>query len=143
MIVFLLYWALAAAATPWAVAVLPSGAEFTLEIASDPAARARGYMGRQVVGPRDGMLFVFERADRHAFWMKDCKVRLDILWLDEAFRVVDIAPERPPCPDGGECPEVVPSGAARYVLEFAGGTSRREGLKTGDRIVILAEPPLP
>jgi uncharacterized membrane protein (UPF0127 family) len=139
----LLYLALAAAAPRWAVAVLPSGAEFTLEIASDPAARARGYMGREAVGSHEGMLFVFEEAGRHAFWMKDCRVRLDIVWLDATLRVVDVARDRPPCPGGGECPEVVPLEAAKYVLEFAGGTARREGLKTGDRVVVLAEPPLP
>ncbi len=37
-----------------AVAVLPSGAEFTLEIAADPEARARGYMGRKRVGAERG-----------------------------------------------------------------------------------------
>jgi hypothetical protein len=143
MTIFLLFSLLAGVAPRSAVAVLPSGAEFMLEIAADPVARARGYMGREKVGPREGMLFLFEQADRHGFWMKDCRVRLDIIWLDAAFRVVDIAASQRPCPEEGDCPDVVPVEAAAYVLEVAGGTARREGLKRGDRIVVLSEPQLP
>jgi hypothetical protein len=139
----LFVWALAALLPRSAIAVLPSGSEFMLEIAADEASRARGYMEREKVGPRDGMLFIFERADRHAFWMKNCRVPLDIVWLDATFRVVDVARNRPPCPAEGDCPEVAPAESASYVLEFAGGTASRESLKKGDRVVILSEPPLP
>ena len=125
----------------WAVAVLPSGAEFSLEVAADAASREKGYMFRDRVGEREGMIFVFEEPDRHAFWMKNCRVSLDILWLDAAFRVVDIAHDRKPCPERGECPSVQPLEPARYVLEFAGGTAKREKLKRGDAVVVLAERP--
>jgi len=32
------------------------------------------------------MLFLFERTERQTFWMKDCLVSLDMVWLDEALR---------------------------------------------------------
>jgi uncharacterized membrane protein (UPF0127 family) len=128
----------AAPAVPeWAVAVLPGGAEFMLEVARDDASRARGYMFRETVGPREGMLFVFDETGRHSFWMKNCKVPLDILWLDAEHRVVHIADSLPPCPAEGECPDVVPPVPARYVLEFAAGTARAQHLKTGDAVVVL------
>jgi hypothetical protein len=123
--------------------VFPSGAEFGLEIAADEVARKRGYMGRERVGPHDGMLFVFEAAGVYSFWMKDCRVALDIIWLDEQLRVLHVAHQVPPCPPAGACPEVVPPGAARYVLEIAAGRARQERLAPGDRIVVLADPPLP
>jgi uncharacterized membrane protein (UPF0127 family) len=126
-----------------AVAVFPSGKELSVEVAADPDARARGYMFRERVEPEEGMLFWFERADRHGFWMKNCRVSLDILWMDESFRIVDVAHEQQPCPMQGPCPTVQPMRAARYVLEVAGGTARREGLGPGDRVAILVEPPLP
>ena len=133
----------ASAATPtWAVAVLPSGHEFSLEVAADGAARERGYMFRDRVGEREGMIFVFESTERHSFWMKNCRIALDILWLDAAFRVVDIAHDRAPCPAQGDCPSVQPAEPARYVVEFAAGTARREGLHHGDPVVVLSEPPL-
>lgn len=135
----------AAAAAPqldWAVAVLPSGTEFDLEIAADPQTRRLGYMFREHVGEREGMLFIFDRVERHGIWMKNCKVGLDIVWLDDTFRVVEIAENRQPCPDDGPCPSAVPLRPARYVLEFAAGTVAREKLVAGDPVAILSEPPL-
>jgi uncharacterized protein len=126
----------------WATAVLPSGASFSLEVAADEASRARGYMYREEIGAREGMLFLFERSDYHPFWMRNVKFPLDILWLDRSLRVVHIAPDVPPCPAEGDCPSVVPSRPARYVLEFRAGTARAEGLRTGDRITLLSQPPL-
>jgi uncharacterized membrane protein (UPF0127 family) len=132
--------ALRAGEAAWELALFPSGAAFRLEIAADPAARQRGYMFREHVAPAEGMLFVFERADFHSFWMKNCRVPLDIIWLDEQFRVVHIAAEQPPCPSAGPCRNILPMRAARYVLEVAAGSARREGLRLGDALVLLPEP---
>src|SRR5262249_34044040 len=142
----LLSLALAAAASAappqWAVAVLPSGHEFSLEVAADDASRARGYMGRERVGPRDGMIFIFDDDARHSFWMKDCNTSLDMVWLDQGLRVVWVASRQPPCPDVGECPSIVPPSPARYVIEFAPGTAQEEGLRPGVSVVVISEPPL-
>jgi len=132
----------AAPAQRWAVAVLPSGHEFSLEVAADEAARERGYMGRASVGPREGMIFVFDADGMHSFWMKDCKVPLDMVWLDANERVVWIEANRAPCPAKGDCPSIAPAVSARYVVEFAAGTAAAEGLKPGDAFVVLSEPPL-
>src|SRR5262245_58956580 len=86
------------------VAVFPSGAEFMLEVAADDAARQRGYMERERIGPLEGMLFLSEQDERYAFWMKNCKVALDMIWLDADLRVVDVAHDVPPCPAEGSCP---------------------------------------
>jgi len=126
----------------WAVAVFPSGAEFGLEIAADAESRRRGYMFREHVGAAEGMLFIFDTTVRHGIWMKNCKVPLDIIWLDEGLRVVDIVGDFQPCPDQGQCRARQPMAAARYVLEVAAGTTRREGLKRGDVIEVLSEPEL-
>ena len=121
-------------------AVFPSGASFRLELAADPATRQRGYMFREHVGPSEGMLFIFDTRDFHGFWMKNCRVSLDMIWLDDDFRVVDVAHDRKPCPEEGACPMAMPMRAARYVLEVAGGTARREGLARGDQLVMLRKP---
>ena len=136
-----LFAACTIAGTPeWKVAVFPSGAEFSLEVAADDAARARGYMFRERIGPHEGMLLLFDEPGHHSIWMKNCKVSLDIVWLDAAFRVVEIAHESQPCPERGPCPSSIPMRSASYVLEVAGGTARREGLEAGDVIVFLEEP---
>ncbi len=131
-----------AEAPRWAVAVMPLGEEFSLEIAADDAARQKGYMFREKIGSREGMLFLFDASERHPFWMKNCRVPLDIIWLDPAFRIVDIAHDLPPCPEDGDCPPVQPKEPARYALEIAGGAAKRLRLKLSDPIVVLSDPPL-
>ena len=73
----------------------------------------------------------------HSFWMKNCRVPLDILWLDASFRVVHVAAAQPPCPAEGNCPSIVPMRPARYALEFASGTAQAHGLKPGTRVDVL------
>jgi uncharacterized membrane protein (UPF0127 family) len=99
-------------------------------------------MGREKIGPREGMIFVFDDDSRHSFWMKDCKVALDLVWLDANGRVVFTAVDRPPCPATGDCPSILPPVPARFVVEFAAGTVAAESLKHGETIVVLSDPPL-
>lgn len=126
----------------WAVAVFPSGAEFSLEIAATDDERQLGYMFREEVPAYEGMLFLFGATERHGIWMKNCRVALDIVWLDEDFRVVEIAAEAQPCPADGPCPSMRPMRASRYVLEIAGGRAAEEKLVRGDLVIIHSEPPL-
>lgn len=128
--------------SPWAVAIFPSGKEIALEIAADDRTRRRGYMYREEIGPHEGMLFVFDESAPHSMWMKNCKVALDMIWLDDSMVVVEIAEERQPCPADGRCPVIAPMRAGRYVLEVAGGVVRRHGLKVGDRLIVHADPPI-
>ncbi len=126
----------------WAVAIFPSGDEFALEIAADDVTRRRGYMFREEIGPLEGMLFVFAESAPHSMWMKNCKVPMDMIWLNESMVVVEIAEERQPCPVDGNCPAIHPMRAGRYVLEVAGGVTRRQGLEVGDRIIVHSDPPI-
>ena len=127
----------------WAAAVLPSGEEFSLEVVTESRERALGYMFREQVGPTDGMLFIFDTVERHGFWMKNCKVALDIVWLDDRFAVLEVARDQQPCLPGSPCPTVTPLKPARYVLEVAAGNAPRHGLKPGARVIILSELPEP
>jgi uncharacterized membrane protein (UPF0127 family) len=99
-------------------------------------------MFRERVGPDEGMLFIFPQPQPQSFWMKNCRVALDMIFLDESFRVVEIAHEQQPCPEDGPCPSVASLRYSRYVLEVAGGVARKHGLALGDRITVLSEPPI-
>ena len=123
-----------------AVAVFPNGTAFTLEVADDPESRRVGYMYRDAIGAAEGMLFVFEDDGLHSMWMKNCKVGLDMVWLDPAYRVVELAERTKPCPEAEECPSIIPSKPSRFVLELASGTVARQSLKVGDTIAVLTQP---
>jgi uncharacterized membrane protein (UPF0127 family) len=141
MLALFLLAAAPAQAGSTAIAVLPNGSSFTLEVADDPETRRVGYMDRDVVGPAAGMLFVFEEDAVHSMWMKNCKVGLDMVWLDAAYRVVEVASDTKPCPAEGECPSIIPKAASRFVIEFAAGTAARESLRVGDAVTVLRSPP--
>jgi uncharacterized membrane protein (UPF0127 family) len=105
----------------------------TVEVAGTRQERARGLMGREWLAPDGGMLFDFERWGRHAIWMKNTLIPLDILWLDGGGTVVHIQGSAQPC-RADPCPIYQPDRDARYVLELAGGGARRLGVRVGDRL---------
>ena len=84
---------------PNSATVVISGERFTLEIAADDLSRAQGLKGRLDIPVDGGMLFVFPRAAQQSFWMEDCLVDIDIVFLDAQGRVtaaheMTVAPPR-------------------------------------------------
>jgi uncharacterized membrane protein (UPF0127 family) len=64
-----------------------AGERFTLEIAAEDISRAQGLKGRLDIPDDGGMLFVFPQAALQSFWMEDCLVDMDIIFLDAQGRV--------------------------------------------------------
>ncbi|MCB1602600.1 MAG: DUF192 domain-containing protein [Lysobacterales bacterium] len=131
-------WALmvlasAACTTSTPVVVLRDHA-FRVEIADDDAERTRGLMYREHLDADAGMLFLFERQEPQAFWMKNTRIPLDILYFDQSWSLVGWSLNTPPCSLGNQCPSY-PSGApARYVLELNAGTANNIGAQLGDKL---------
>lgn len=120
------------------------GQRIPVEIAADDAARARGLMFRDAMPAGRGMLFVHEREEPLAYWMKNTRIPLDILYFDSSRRLVAQQRDVPPCSAGDRCPPY-PSGApARYVLELNAGESAKLGLTEGAVLGLGPEvPPAP
>lgn len=110
---------------------LPNGTVYAVEIPRTSETRERGLMFRAALPPRTGMLFVFETTGRYGFWMKNCMIPLDLIWIDEAKRIVAILPETPPC-KADPCPIYQFDVPTRYVLEIPSGAARRENLAIGN-----------
>lgn len=128
-----------AAALPACAAKAPqvelNGQRFSIEIADTDAARAHGLMERTQMAADHGMLFVFEDDAPRAFWMKNTKIPLDMLFFDAERRLVSVQHDVPPC-HADPCP-AYPSGApARYVLELNAGQARKLGATSGDELTI-------
>lgn len=110
------------------------GQRFVVEIADDDHERARGLMFRDRLPADHGMLFIFEQETPQAFWMKNTRIPLDILYFDADRVLVSWALDTPPCSTGDRCPSYPSARPAKYVLELNAGTARRLGLQLGDRI---------
>ncbi|MBX3410278.1 MAG: DUF192 domain-containing protein [Phycisphaeraceae bacterium] len=64
-----------------------NGRAFNLELALNDETRFRGLSGRTEIKPEGGMLFVFKKAERREFVMRDCPIPIDIIYLDGSGRV--------------------------------------------------------
>ena len=111
---------------------LPDGAHIRAEVKRTSSEKARGMMYRESL-PRDqGMLFLNARPERAAYWMANCRFPLDIIWMDQTHRVVEISADTPPCPAGGnDCPSFGGHEPAEYVLELNGGEARKHAIRVG------------
>jgi len=112
---------------------LPSGRVLQAEVMVKDEDRAMGLMFRPSLPLDRGMIFVFETADFHGIWMKNCRFPIDILWLDEEKTVVHVAESVPPC-KGDPCPVYNPMRRASYVIELNAGQARREKAVVGAKV---------
>ena len=102
---------------------------FTVEVARTPQQRARGLMGRTRLDAGAGMLFVFESAARHCFWMRGTPLPLSIAFVDTDGRIVGLA-DMQPHSETLHCPPA----DIRYALEVKQGEFQRRGIAAGTRI---------
>ena len=115
------------------------GHHFSVEIAATPAEQAHGLMDRTSMPADHGMLFVFPQAQPLTFWMKDTLIPLDMLFFDEAHRLVTVRADVPPC-QADPCPTYASTAPARYVLELNAGTAAKLDLHKGDVITFSDVP---
>ncbi len=117
--------------SPW---VELKGKRFQIEIADDEAERARGLMFREEMAADRGMLFIHDQEEPQAYWMKNTKIPLDILYFDHDRKLVSAQQGVPPCSAGDQCPPYPSQGSALYVLELNAGIAQTLGVKTGDQL---------
>ena len=105
-----------------------------VEIANTEAARERGLMGRTALAEDAGMLFVFDREQPLAFWMKDTLIPLSIAYIDSNARIVDIQDMQ--ALDETPHPSAEP---AKYALEVNQGFFRNRGIEVGNKVSLPGE----
>ena len=130
--------ACASARTPW---VEVGGERFQVEVADDDAERARGLMFRDAMADDHGMLFIHDRQEPQAYWMKNTRIPLDILYFDSARKLVSQQRDVPACTLGDGCPPYPSDAPARYVLELNAGQA--EALKLQDGVELKFGPGIP
>lgn len=101
---------------------------FTVEVAADDASRRRGLMGRTHLDADAGMLFDYHTSQPVAFWMKDTKLPLDMIFIRADGTICAIVADTTPYSET-HIPSLEP---VRAVLEINGGLSRTLGIKPGD-----------
>lgn len=100
---------------------------FPAEYLSQPEDISRGMMGRTSL---DGCMVFKMGKGHHSFWMKDCLIPLDIVFVLNN-RINRIHPNCPPAESGRMNPPRY-TGIGDHVIEFPAGTC--DGWKVGDRV---------
>jgi uncharacterized protein len=99
----------------------------TIEIADTPEARIRGLMERWSLPDLHGMLFIFDSPEVQRFWMHNTPLSLDMIFVDENRRVLNIAESTTPMSKQ----TYASRGPAKYVVEVRAGFSQRHGIAEG------------
>ena len=106
-----------------------AGRKIVAEVAATPEQRSIGLMHRFSLAPDHGMIFVFERAEPQAFWMRNTYVPLSIAFIGadgRIFNVADMAPRDESMHWS--------SGPAQFALEMRKGWFAERGIGPGDRV---------
>jgi uncharacterized membrane protein (UPF0127 family) len=102
-----------------------------VEVARTAGQRSMGLMYRKKLGRTRGMLFLFEREQKHRFTMRNTAIPLDILFIDSSKTVIGILENTKPYTNG---PFSIDR-ASRYALEVNAGFCARNGISSGDSVV--------
>jgi uncharacterized protein len=103
---------------------------FTVEMARTKSQHAQGLMYRRSLAADAGMLFVYGKTGRHAMWMKNTFIPLDMVFIDASGSIVTIYERAVP-----QSTNSIPSRRrVKATLELRGGTVSRLGIKVGDRV---------
>ena len=102
--------------------------EFAIELARTAPERQQGLMFRCALGEAEGMLFLFERARRRGFFMRNTYLPLDVIYIAPDGRIDRIVTRRDVLSERVENSR----GVVQAVLEIAAGRAAALGIRAGD-----------
>jgi len=109
--------------------------ELEIEVSDTESERNQGLMYRQSMKDGEGMLFIFEKSENQAFWMKNTYISLDIMFINEALEIISIGKNTKPLSQQS----LRSGGPAMYVVEVPGGFTDAYGISPGDRISFVID----
>ena len=107
--------------------------EYNVTCARTEEERIKGLQGVTEMKDDEGMLFFFEEPQTVGFWMKDTKIPLDIIFINEDMEVISVYQGEP------ENENIAEEDDVRFVLEVNQGS----GIKEGDELDIEEDEELP
>jgi uncharacterized protein len=103
-------------------------AAIPVEVADTDMERSLGLSGRESLARGSGLLFIFETPGNYGFWMKDMRFPIDIVWIDEDWKVISVEKDARP----ETFPRIFyPNAPIKFVLELNSGDASRLGIDAG------------
>ncbi len=101
------------------------------DIAGTSQQQQTGLAIKSQLNENQAMLFPFADESYQAFWMKDMKFPIDIMWVDKNNTIVYVQPHLPPCATVLNCPIYQPDVKVIYVLEVVSGFAQQHHVVVG------------
>lgn len=101
--------------------------QFKVEVVTESFETQRGLMCRDKMLEDWGMVFLMTRTRVQSFWMKNTLIPLDMVFLDENWKVVGVLSDVPPLTLQGRSVGL----PSRYVLELSAGAAADAGIVAG------------
>lgn len=107
---------------------------WSVDIANNENSRSSGLSNRKSLRMKDGLLFAFDKLDKHIFWMKDMLISIDMIFFDDNWEIVLIESNLQP----NSFPKIFGDKVkSQYVLEINALEADSYGLQVGDRAIFL------
>jgi len=104
---------------------------FKTKVLTKPREIMLGMMGKKFDNKFDALLFVMN-TEFSSFWMKNCIVPLDIIFVKDGI-IINIHHNCPPC-NTEHCKTYF--GVGNLILEMPGGTCNKLNIKKGDHVYL-------
>lgn len=98
--------------------------KYNVEIAETEEQKQKGLQGKNELKEDEGMLFIFNKPQTVQFWMKDTKIPLDIIFINEDQEVILVHKGEP------NDEKLISADDTLYVLEV----NQNSGIKKGDEL---------
>lgn len=116
---------------PVAIKTAKGTYRFRVEVARTPEEQARGLMFRTYIAPNGGMLFPLNPPRVASFWMKNCPIPQDWLFIRADGTIAKIAENTVPY----SLESIASDEPVAAVLEIAGGRAAQLGIAMDDTVV--------
>jgi len=114
--------------------ILPSDMHDSLfvkiELAELDTEMMQGLMYRKNMEENEGMLFIYPYSQEMYFWMKNTYIPLDLIFIAEDGKIVDLAENTTPLSEKN----IVSTVLSKYVLEVNAGFCERNFIIVGDMV---------
>ncbi len=101
-----------------------------IEVAKNDLEIQQGLMWRRSMEADQGMLFLTPSEEPQSFWMLNTYLSLDIIFVNEAMKIVKIQPNTEP-----QSLKSIPSERpAKYIVEVLAGFCVEHGITEGDKV---------
>jgi len=109
------------------------GEKIYVEVVDTFETRTKGLMGRELLSEDEGMLFIFPENKIRTFWMKNMKISIDIIFIDEKQSIINMYTDVEPC-HTFKCDMYYSAKEVKYVLELKASETVARNMQVGDII---------